>query len=377
MPGSSDRPRPSKDWNGYISNGASSNNGNDGQNNNNKKKNGGPSGPAAVSNMSEDLRLLLARLIDSHMPPLETGRFGAPRCSPGPHPLGSGAFGAVYEVACAARVPQEARFELIRRCLSSGRDAVLNPHALEDPAVRGRLERSGFVAKMQVVPAGARRRILSENHAHLRFNQHTWTRVGGLTLSGYDFSPVLVGAATVTGGAKDGRLAGRRVRITFMEKLGKPFETIGDYLTMAAANKAPERRAELADVYHRVELAMAMLWSAGLAHTDMHDENVMVKPSAGEVRILDFGYAVDVGKDAADHMRRLLSGYANSEEHNFLNRAFADAYDGIARRASVNARKRNGVSPDSELLELMREEARISGGPIMLAARRRLAGGAA
>lgn len=88
------------------------------------------------------------------------------------------------------------------------------------------------------------------------------------TLQHLDFIPTLY----------MGMLAGRN-HITIMEYIqGRP---------AAEIRMTPE-------IYNRIEHAIYTMWKMGLAHTDFHDENVLVTPD-GEIYIIDFGLAVHHG----------------------------------------------------------------------------------
>lgn len=59
--------------------------------------------------------------------------------------------------------------------------------------------------------------------------------------------------------------------------------------------------------YARIEKAVATLWLMGIAHTDMHDRNVMIDGN-GKVAIIDFGLAVVLPNKLREKVTRDMNG---------------------------------------------------------------------
>lgn len=74
------------------------------------------------------------------------------------------------------------------------------------------------------------------------------------------------------------------------------------------------REGLTADLYARVEKAVASLWMAGVIHADLHRGNIVYDPGAGTVTIIDFGWAVIVPaalkKRVADALEGMVVGGA-------------------------------------------------------------------
>lgn len=88
------------------------------------------------------------------------------------------------------------------------------------------------------------------------------------------------------------------VRLTFMENLPDA-ETIGNL------HRADSARLN-GIVYQRIEAAACNLWRAGVAHCDLHLENIVLMPD-DTVRLMDFGMATIMPRRLAALMRRKLA----------------------------------------------------------------------
>lgn len=89
------------------------------------------------------------------------------------------------------------------------------------------------------------------------------------------------------------------VFITVMEAVGPNPVTLYDHLRAARFRASPE-------LYVRVEHAVVLLWLAGVAHGDLHENNVLVVPGTGVVKVIDFGFAVKLPHPLMRHVRGSL-----------------------------------------------------------------------
>lgn len=68
----------------------------------------------------------------------------------------------------------------------------------------------------------------------------------------------------------------------------------------------------------RFERAILSLWLAGVAHTDLHSENIMYDDKTKKITIVDFGHAVILSPDAILTMRKNLLAFASDTSRNSL-----------------------------------------------------------
>lgn len=68
----------------------------------------------------------------------------------------------------------------------------------------------------------------------------------------------------------------------------------------------------------RFERAILSLWLAGVAHTDLHSENIMYDDKTKKITIIDFGHAVILSPDAIRTLRKNLLAFASDTSRNSL-----------------------------------------------------------
>lgn len=68
----------------------------------------------------------------------------------------------------------------------------------------------------------------------------------------------------------------------------------------------------------RFERAILSLWLAGVAHTDLHSENIMYDDKAKKITIIDFGRAVILSPDAIQTLRKNLLAFASDKARHSL-----------------------------------------------------------
>jgi serine/threonine protein kinase len=96
-------------------------------------------------------------------------------------------------------------------------------------------------------------------------------------------------------------------------------------------------------LYLRVREAVMRLWKAGIAHGDLHDENMLMRPD-GSVVIIDFG----LSEHLPDHLVKKIEGSSK------------DAWDHISKHvdAMKAARGFTWYNPNGKFLQIMRRKAR-------------------
>lgn len=145
-------------------------------------------------------------------------------------------------------------------------------------------------------------KAVSENINHLAYNRAVFNHTqkislraayqGGMdqsataTFNGYSFSPIFCAGFTVDDTGPGSLPA--TYRITLMECIdGQPLGKTVDTL------RAQRRTLDLS-YYVQLEYAIAIMWKAGIIHTDMHLDNIMVSKTDGLIKIIDFGMAVNL-----------------------------------------------------------------------------------
>jgi ABC1 atypical kinase-like domain len=340
---------------------------------------------------------------------LARSRAAPPGGTPRVRRLAAGVYGVTYQVtgASAARLLEWLAAGKGRKAGVTYNEVFngdLSPGAPRRVALLRRLRPSFVVkvdnlsdqarrAKALVMPDGSKVRALTaqarartENLNHLRFNQHemrardfgvpeaaaNWSRV-----TGYRFSPVFGAGFSVDGPGDGAGPDAASFRLTVMEYVDGPTLDALD----AAARRGPRDGRQLQlppEVYVEMEMALLMLWHAGLLHNDLHIGNVMLTGGSRNVRIIDFGLGacIDVdgacpllppGSDFAANARRAvarvherIAQYYGSDDPRFVDALYGADNEparggmrGMTRRLAAN-RGQDFFNPDTLSLPVLR-----------------------
>ena len=215
---------------------------------------------------------------------------------------------AVITAATCATFPHSSPFELIARgkygdvyrCADFPISSVLrwlrnSPHAkslVVSSSVLGDAEYKDIVVKLQPMPNDQwDRDAVAEDNCHNIAHRRTRNAATPVV-------PAFWYGATVKMPSVWLPKAASGVRITIMEHLAEA-DTVG------RLHRANSTRLDNI-MYQRIEYAVCALWCAGIAHCDLHLENIVLMPD-DTIRLMDFGMATVMPRRLSASMRRKLA----------------------------------------------------------------------
>lgn len=273
--------------------------------------------------------------------------------------IAHGNFGTV----CAL---ESERWPRLREWLSAhGTNVVAAPSPCDD----GSRSRGSVAVKVQALPNDTwERDAVCEDRVHHFASCMDQRFPDGTTVRGCDTVPVFsIGATTrPTGNIGDGGNGTtgttKAFRITLMERL-----TDATRLGRLIAQRSPLLSA---DTYWSLERATCALWMQGIAHSDLHDDNVLVLPD-GSVRLVDFGMAAVMPRGLRVGLRAALSARSGQERRLAPDRCFDALYRerafGVMRKRGIDDAKAN---IDSDALKGLRRQGWMRGQAEELRSRR-------
>jgi hypothetical protein len=275
--------------------------------------------------------------------------------------IANGNFGTVFALECE-------RWPRLREWLSShGTNVVAaaahssSLHAARPGEAQGEDGSNGVAVKVQALPNDAwERDAVCEDRVHHFASRMDQRFPDGTTVRGCDTVPVFSIGATTRPSGRAG--TGTAFRITLMERL-----TDATRLGRLIAQRSPLLSA---DTYWSLERATCALWMQGIAHSDLHDDNVLVLPD-GSVRLVDFGMAAVMPRNLRVGMRAALAARSGQERRQAPERCFDALYRerafGVMRKRGVEDAKAN---IDSDALKGLRRQGWMRGHAEELRSRR-------
>ena len=116
-----------------------------------------------------------------------------------------------------------------------------------------------------------------------------------------------------------------------------------------------DQRKISAQMYVNVEKALITLWLLGVAHGDMHRENILVRAADSKPIIIDFGMAVLLSKELRPVLRQSVTNALTSSSTSIANSAWykRNMLGTYVNSVLSHKRKFKWYNPDGKLLRVL------------------------
>lgn len=147
------------------------------------------------------------------------------------------------------------------------------------------------------------------------------------------------------------QLPGMVFRITLMEQLNG-YTTLCDFAESARHN-TPVLKESRYKLYADIRQLLLRMWSAGIAHGDLHCNNIMLDPTTLDLKLLDFGMAMRLKPETSAKCKTTLLAF-ESRRYDEARQSYRACEHAFMEDAKIAFRDFNWYHPDPHMLRVVR-----------------------